>query len=91
VTPSEYDITVIGIGGVAILLIQQTLMAMLRPFIRSSRIFDLLNYVVAGFVLLFLPTLSIVDWQLYGGLVLALGTLASIGAKKVTSATKPGE
>lgn len=88
-TPSDYDITVIGVGGVAILLIQQTLLSQLRPFISSSRIFDLLNYPVAAFVLLFLPTLSLVNWQVYGGLTLALGTLASIGAKKVTDAKKP--
>jgi hypothetical protein len=83
---SEYEIAVIGIGGVAVLLIQQTIMSMLRPFFSDSRYFDLMNFPVAAFVLMFLPALNLLDWRLWGGMTLALGTLATVGAKKVADA-----
>lgn len=85
---SEFELAAVGIGGVTILLIQQTIMSQLRPFFKQSRWFDLCNYPVAMFVLAFLPALDLTNLRVWGGLSLALGTLATVGAKKVADANR---
>lgn len=88
------DAATITIGGITVLTVQMTIMAMIRKQChvgsRTERYFDWLNWPVA-FVLVGIanppwPWWSFGEWQSFVGLALALATLASVTAKKASDA-----
>ena len=84
-----------AIGGMTVISVQLVLMAQIRSFfpgrIRgwsvSTKIFDLINYLVSAVLLLLVippwPVYSYEAWRNYIGASLATAALASITAKKV--------